>query len=80
MPLSVRQHKPMKAFIPDDVILCKPIEVGVGVQSGVHVICIRKGYMYNLRTCNLDCYTLAYVTPSNTSTSIADRREIYTLP
>ena len=36
LPLNVSPHKPMKAFIPDTVSHCKPIEVGVGVHHFVH--------------------------------------------
>ena len=34
LSVHVSPHKPMTAFIPDDVSLCKPMEVGVGVESG----------------------------------------------
>ena len=35
LPLHVSPHKPMTVLIPDGVILWKPMEVGIGVESGV---------------------------------------------
>jgi hypothetical protein len=34
LSLNVGSHKPMTVLIPDTVSHCKPIEEGVGVQSG----------------------------------------------